>query len=78
MYQMISYAYRRGTDKVILIYPNTSEKLAEDYIFKVQKANEDEEIRIKIVDVPFWSSFDQNKVASNLLIKLGNVLRNDF
>jgi 5-methylcytosine-specific restriction enzyme subunit McrC len=78
MYQMIRYAYRRGTDKVILIYPNTSEKLAEDYIFKVQKANESEEIRIKIVDVPFWSSYDQNKVESNLLIKLDNVLRNDF
>jgi 5-methylcytosine-specific restriction enzyme subunit McrC len=78
MYQMISYAYRRGTDKVILIYPNTSEKLAEDYVFKIQKSNQNEEIKIKIVDVPFWSSVDHSEIETNLLIKLDNVLRNDF
>ena len=78
MYQMISYAYRRGTDKVILIYPNTSERLAEDYVFKIQKSNQNEEIKIKIVDVPFWSSLHHSEVETNLLIKLDNVLRNDF
>lgn len=78
MYQMISYAYRRGTDKVILIYPNTSEKLADDYIFKIQKSNENEEIRIKVVDVPFWSSVNHSEVEINLLVKLDNILRNHF
>jgi 5-methylcytosine-specific restriction enzyme subunit McrC len=78
MYQMISYAYRRGTEKVILIYPNTSEKLAEDYVFKIQKSNQNEEIKIKIVDVPFWSSVDHFEVETKLLIKLDNLLRNDF
>jgi 5-methylcytosine-specific restriction enzyme subunit McrC len=75
---MISYAYRRGVDKVILIYPNTSEKLAEDYVFRIQKSNEREEIKIKIVDVPFWSSSDHNEVETNLLIKLNNVLHINF
>ena len=75
---MISYAYRRGTDKVILIYPNTSAKLADDYVFKIQKSNENEEIKIKIVDVTFWSSVDHSEVETNLLIKLDNVLRNNF
>lgn len=78
MYQMISYAYRRGTGKVILLYPNTSEKLAEDYVFKIQKSNENEEIRIKVVDIPFWSSSDHKEVEPKLLIKLGNVLRSSF
>lgn len=78
MYQMISYAYRRGTDKVILMYPNTSGKLAEDYIFRIQKSNDNEEIKIKVIDVPFWSSIDHSEVETNLLIKLDNVLRNDF
>ncbi len=78
MYQMISYAYRRGTDKVILIYPNTSEKLAEDYVFKIQKSDQYEEIKIKIVDVPFWSSVDHSEIETNLLIKLDTVLRNYF
>ncbi len=76
---MISYSYRRGTDKVILIYPNTLEKLAVDYVFRVQKSNQNEEIKVKIVEVPFWSSFDHNQVFEpNLLIKLSNILRNDF
>lgn len=78
MYQMISYAYRRGTNKVILLYPNTSENLPEDYVFKIQKSNENEEIKIKVADVPFWSSIDHSEVEEKLLIKLDNVLRNDF
>jgi 5-methylcytosine-specific restriction enzyme subunit McrC len=78
MYQMISYSYRRGTDKVILIYPNTSDKLALDYVYKVQKANEKEEIKIKVIDVPFWSSFDHREVEEKLFIKLKNLLQNDF
>lgn len=78
MYQMISYSYRRGTDKVILIYPNTSNKLALDYVFKVQKAEEKEEIRIKVIDVPFWSSVDHMEVEKALFTKLKNILQNDF
>ena len=78
MYQMISYSYRRGTDKVILIYPNTSNKLAVDYVFKVQKAEEKEEIRIKVIDVPFWSSVDHMEVEKALFTKLKNILQNDF
>ncbi len=78
IYQMISYAYRRGTNKVILIYPNASGNLAEDYVFKIQKSNENEIIKIKIIDVPFWSSVNHSEVETNLLIKLDNVLRNDF
>lgn len=78
MYQMISYAYRRGIEKVILIYPNTSENLQEDYVFKIQKSIASEEIRIKVVDVPFWSSINHLEVKTNLLIKLDNVLRNEF
>lgn len=78
IYQMISYAYRRGTDKVILSYPNTSDKLAGDYMFKVQKSKENEHIKIKVVDIPFWSSTDHKEVESKLLVRLGNVLRNGF
>ncbi len=78
MYQMISYAYRRGTNKVILMYPNTSEKLADDYVFKIQKANEKDEIKIKVIDIPFWSIKGQSTVKESLLVKLDNALRNDF
>lgn len=78
IYQMISYAYRRGTDKVLLIYPNTSDKLAEDHLFLINKGSSDEKIKIKAVDVPFWSLDGHSYVEENLKIKLRNVLSNEF
>lgn len=78
MYQMISYAYRRGTDKVLLIYPNTSEELAEDYTFVVKNGTTDETIRIKAVDVPFWSADGHEFVEERLKVKLEQVLGGEF
>jgi 5-methylcytosine-specific restriction enzyme subunit McrC len=78
MYQMISYAYRRGTDKVLLIYPNTSEKLTEDHLFLIKKGFTDETIKIKAIDVPFWSLYGHSNVEENLKVKLGCVLFNEF
>lgn len=71
MYQMISYAYRRGTDKVLLIYPNTSEELADDFVFLIDKGTKDETIKIKVVDVPFWSKDGYACVEQKLKTKLG-------
>ncbi|WP_406657481.1 hypothetical protein V7O62_02695 [Methanolobus sp. ZRKC2] len=78
MYQMVSYAYRRGNDKVLLIYPNTSEELAEDYTFVVKQGDTDGCIRIKAVDVPFWSIDGYLCVEERLKFKLGQVLDGDF
>lgn len=73
MYQMISYAYRRGTDKVLLIYPNTSENLAEDSVFLINKGIKGEPIKIKAVDVPFWSHDGYSSVEEKLRVILRNV-----
>ncbi len=78
MYQMISYAYRRGTDKVILIYPNTSKILSEDYTFIVKKPDGKEEIKIKIIDVPFWSELNHLEIEEALKRKLEATLLNEF
>ena len=78
MYQMISYAYRRGTDKVLLIYPNTSDKLAEDSMFLINKGTKDETIKIKAIDVPFWSLHGHSYVEENLKVKLRDILSNEF
>lgn len=78
MYQMISYAYRRGTTKVLLIYPNTSEKLAEDHLFLINNGLVNEIIKIKAIDVPFWSLDGHPSVEENLKVKLGNILLNEF
>lgn len=78
MYQMISYAYKRGTDKVLLIYPNASYKLAEDHVFLINKGTKDETIKIKAIDVPFWSLQGHSCVEDNLKVKLRNLLSNGF
>jgi 5-methylcytosine-specific restriction enzyme subunit McrC len=74
MYQMVSYAYRRGTEKVLLIYPNTSEQLTEDYTFVIKQGNTDKNIRIKAIDVPFWSMNGYQCVDKRLKGKLEQVL----
>ncbi|MDB5260727.1 MAG: hypothetical protein JWQ14_8 [Adhaeribacter sp.] len=78
MYQMISYAYRRGTDKVLLIYPNSSDKLIEDHVFIIPRADGKEEVKIKVIDVPFWSEYDYALIQERLFDKLKNVLFNNF
>ena len=80
MYQMISYAYRRGTDKVLLIYPNTSDKLEEDqdHLFLINNGITNETIKIKAIDAPFWSFNGHQHVEDNLKVKLGNILLNEF
>lgn len=78
MYQMISYAYRRGTDKVLLIYPNTSDRPVEDNVFLINKGNTDETIKIKAVDVPLWSLDGHSSVEEKLKVKLKSILSDEF
>lgn len=78
MYQMISYAYRRGTDKVLLIYPGATSGGLPDYTFKVKNGKSLEEIMIKAVEVPFWSEHDPNLLSSHLLNKLEEVFSEGF
>ncbi|WP_230629294.1 5-methylcytosine restriction system specificity protein McrC [Methanosarcina barkeri] len=74
MYQMISYAYRRGTNNVLLIYPNTSDKPVDDSVFLINKGTKDETIKIKAIDVPFWSINGHSYVEEYLKVKLRDVL----
>jgi 5-methylcytosine-specific restriction enzyme subunit McrC len=78
MYQMISYAYKRGTDKVLLIYPNASEELEDDFVFLINKGSKDETIKIKVVDVPFWSRDGYSSVEEELKLKLGETFSSEF
>ncbi len=78
MYQMISYAYRRGTDKVMLIYPNTCEELTGDSVFIIKKSSTDENIRIKVVDVPFWSMEGHLCVGEKLKVRLEEIFSDSF
>lgn len=74
MYQMISYAYRRGTTKVLMIYPNALGCTLDDHSFFIKNSKGNEQIEIKVIDVPFWSGQDQKLVHANLFSKLEDTL----
>ncbi|MBX0335184.1 hypothetical protein K3G39_18265 [Pontibacter sp. HSC-14F20] len=75
MYQMVSYAYRRGCSNVILLYPNTSEKLADAHTFSIPSGSGDSSVNVKVCEVPFWSRSDYRKVEKDLRVILDNVLQ---
>jgi 5-methylcytosine-specific restriction enzyme subunit McrC len=75
MYQMLSYAYRRGCEKVIMLYPNSSDQLQEDAVFKIATDFENRsEIEIKICDVPFWSGTSIDELKLKLKNRLSIIL----
>lgn len=75
MYQMVSYAVRRGCNHILLIYPNSSEFIERINTFKVTTGFEYKEtIEIKAVDIPFWSMTEHEKLTKNLFLSLRSLL----
>jgi len=57
LYQMVSYAYKRGCHEVVLLYPNLSETLNETNFFEINsRFDSNLKIKIKAMEVPFWSA----------------------
>ena len=72
LYQMVSYAFKRGCTDVILIYPNLSDNLNEPDSFEIISGFKGKEsIRVKAIEIPFFSVVD----FENLEYKLCKVLR---
>ena len=67
MYQLVSYGFRRGIERLYLFYPNIKDFAADDFnfaenVYKVQSGFDDEtELTITAVNVPFWSFDDDYK-----------------
>lgn len=74
MYQMISYAFRRGVHDVLLLYPNTTEELQDDHVFTIVPRSGHSPIHIRVVDVPFWSHAGSDAVERKLKNKLESIL----
>jgi 5-methylcytosine-specific restriction enzyme subunit McrC len=57
LYQMVSYAFRRGCTEVVLVYPNLSDELRSSEVFTIASGfHDDNIITVKTVEIPFWSS----------------------
>lgn len=68
LYQMVSYAYRRGCSEVILLYPNISEGLFEPDTFEINSEfDKDIGIKVTALEIPFWSTDNFASIESRLM-----------
>lgn len=75
MYQMASYALRRGCTEVLLLYPNQSDQLlAEDHFTISSGFNVDHKINITAAEIPFWSSITHLEISKKLHSRLEELL----
>lgn len=74
LYQMTSYAFRRGCTDIFLIYPNLTDFINEPDIFEIRSGfSTDDKITITAMEIPFWTI--ENLDTMILEIKLFNTLK---
>jgi 5-methylcytosine-specific restriction enzyme subunit McrC len=74
LYQMTSYAFRRGCTDIFLLYPNLTDKINEPDIFEISSGfNPVDKIKVTAIEIPFWTEERFDK--STLEIKLEHTLK---
>lgn len=64
LYQMVSYAFKRGCTDLLLVYPNLSENISQPDKFEIRSGFPlNEKINVTAIEIPFWSfnNFDNLK-----------------
>jgi 5-methylcytosine-specific restriction enzyme subunit McrC len=74
LYQVVSYAYRRGVNEVLLIYPNVSEVIKPIDTFEVPSGFDGKTINVKVTEIPFWSTSRFANIEASLKTCLHEVL----
>jgi len=76
LYQVVSYAYRRGCTEVILIYPNNNEELLPPEVFEIESGFAGKDIiKVKVVEVPFWSGAGVESISDKLKSTLKTLIQ---
>ncbi|WP_170852550.1 McrC family protein [Sphingobacterium wenxiniae] len=77
LYQMTSYAFRRGCCNVLLLYPNQSDEIKEDNGFHISSGLDDKhKIKVVAAEIPFWSRSGYQHIDSMLHTSLATLLAN--
>jgi 5-methylcytosine-specific restriction enzyme subunit McrC len=75
LYQMTSYAFRRGCNTVLMLYPNCAEGLQDDDYFTVSSGfMGKDKIHVFAAEIPFWSMLHFDLLAESLEKKINAVL----
>ena len=76
LYQMTSYAFRRGCTNVLLLYPNQSDEINDFDIFHISNADQSHTIKVTAAEIPFWSCRGYQHIDSMLHASLATLLAN--
>jgi len=75
LYQMTSYAFRRGCNSVLLLYPNCSDQLQKIDSFTISSPFANEAVvRVLAADVPFWSMNSFDDLETTLAARVSNLI----
>ncbi len=77
LYQMVSYAFKRGCTDVIVVYPNLGDELHSPDVFEILSGFEGKEkINVIAIEIPFWSIRDFELLEERLLTTINKLLNN--
>ncbi|MBO9672196.1 MAG: restriction endonuclease [Sphingobacteriaceae bacterium] len=74
LYQMTSYAFRRGCNNVLLLYPNQGATCEEQDTFSISSFNNSQKIAVHAAEVPFWNINGHGAITEQLKNKLNELL----
>jgi 5-methylcytosine-specific restriction enzyme subunit McrC len=75
LYQMTSYAFRRGCSNILLLYPNQSDEIKEDDRFHISSGLYNKhKIAVVVAEIPFWSRGGHQNIDRLLFINLRSLL----
>ena len=75
LYQMTSYAFRRGCCNVLLLYPNQSDEIKGDNRFHISSGLDDKhKIAVVAAEIPFWSRGGYQNIDDELYSTLEHLL----
>lgn len=68
LYQMVSYAFKRGCTDILLVYPNISENVNHpDYFEIISGFPGMDKINVTAIEIPFWTDSDITKLDNKLV-----------
>lgn len=74
LYQMTSYAFKRGCNQVLLLYPNQAEALSAPDSFYISNFGSTQTIEVIAAEVPFWSKKGHQIVEQNIFDTFSKLL----
>lgn len=67
LYQMVSYAFKRGCTDIVMVYPNISENIMQPDRFVITSGYDgSERINVTTMEIPFWSFINFEQLDTRL------------